>query len=106
MPRSLIIVESPTKVRTIQKYLGPEFEVKASVGHIKDLPKKTLGIDIDNNFEPIYEVISEKKKVISELKKAAKKAAKKRTAKRRAKKASPAKKATRRTARKRTTKKR
>ncbi|MBN2398686.1 MAG: type I DNA topoisomerase [Deltaproteobacteria bacterium] len=74
MPRSLIIVESPTKVKTIQKYLGPEFEVKASVGHIKDLPKKTLGIDIDNNFEPIYEVISEKKKVISELKKAAKKA--------------------------------
>jgi DNA topoisomerase-1 len=74
MPHSLIIVESPTKVKTIKKYLGPEFEVKASVGHIKDLPKSRLGIDLDNNFEPIYEVINEKKKVISDLKKAAKKA--------------------------------
>ncbi|MDD5722415.1 MAG: type I DNA topoisomerase [Syntrophales bacterium] len=74
MSSALIIVESPTKVKTIQKYLGPEFEVKASVGHVKDLPKSKLGIDIENNFEPIYEVISEKKKVISELKKAAKKA--------------------------------
>ena len=74
MSISLIIVESPTKVKTIQKYLGPEFEVKASVGHIKDLPKSKLGIDLENNFEPIYEVISEKKKVISELKKSAKKA--------------------------------
>jgi len=74
MPHSLIIVESPTKVKTIKKYLGPEFEVKASVGHIKDLPKSRLGIDLDNNFEPIYEVINEKKKVISDLKKSAKKA--------------------------------
>ncbi len=74
MSQSLIIVESPTKVKTIKKYLGPEFEVKASVGHVKDLPKSKLGIDIDNNFEPIYEVISEKKKIISELKKSAKNA--------------------------------
>ncbi|TFG89705.1 MAG: type I DNA topoisomerase, partial [Syntrophobacterales bacterium] len=74
MPSALIIVESPTKVKTIKKYLGPEFEVKASVGHVKDLPKSKLGIDIENNFEPIYEVISEKKKVISDLKKSAKKA--------------------------------
>ncbi len=74
MPHALIIVESPTKVKTIQKYLGPEFEVKASVGHIKDLPKSKLGIDLEKNFEPIYEVINEKKKVISELKKAAKRA--------------------------------
>jgi len=74
MSRSLLIVESPAKVRTIKKYLGPEFEVKASVGHIKDLPKSKLGIDIENDFEPTYEVISEKKKVISEMKKAAKKA--------------------------------
>ncbi len=74
MPHALIIVESPTKVKTIQKYLGPEFEVKASVGHIKDLPKSKLGIDLEKNFEPIYEVINEKKKIISELKKAAKRA--------------------------------
>ena len=72
MPRSLIIVESPAKVRTIKKYLGPEFEVKASVGHVKDLPKSKLGIDLENNFEPTYEVIADKKKVISELKKSAK----------------------------------
>lgn len=74
MSNALIIVESPTKVKTIQKYLGPEFEVKASVGHIKDLPKSKLGIDLEHDFEPIYEIISEKKKVISDLKKAAKKA--------------------------------
>jgi len=74
VPHSLIIVESPTKVKTIKKYLGSEFEVKASVGHIKDLPKSRLGIDLDNNFEPIYEVINEKKKVIADLKKSAQKA--------------------------------
>ncbi|MBN2569497.1 MAG: type I DNA topoisomerase [Deltaproteobacteria bacterium] len=72
MPDSLIIVESPTKVKTIKKYLGSNFEVKASVGHVKDLPKSTLGIDIENHFEPTYEVIKEKKKVISELRKTAK----------------------------------
>ena len=72
MPHSLIIVESPTKVKTIKKYLGSEFEVKASVGHVKDLPKSKLGIDIENRFEPTYQVIKEKKKVVSELKKLAK----------------------------------
>ncbi len=72
MSNALIIVESPAKVKTIKKYLGPEFEVKASVGHIKDLPKSKLGIDIEHEFEPTYEIISEKKKVISELKKSAK----------------------------------
>ncbi len=72
MSSALIIVESPAKVKTIKKYLGPEFEVKASVGHIKDLPKSKLGIDIEHEFEPTYEIISEKKKVISELKKSAK----------------------------------
>ncbi len=72
MSDSLIIVESPTKVKTIKKYLGSNFEVKASVGHVKDLPKSKLGIDIENRFEPTYEVIKEKKKVISELKKIAK----------------------------------
>ena len=73
MSSSLIIVESPAKIKTIKKYLGPEFEVQASVGHVKDLPKSKLGIDLENNFEPTYEVITEKKKIISELKKSAKK---------------------------------
>ncbi len=72
MARSLIIVESPAKIKTIKKYLGSDFEVKASVGHVKDLPKSKLGIDIENRFEPTYQVIKEKKKVISELKKIAK----------------------------------
>ncbi|MBN2178191.1 MAG: toprim domain-containing protein [Deltaproteobacteria bacterium] len=74
MSGSLIIVESPTKIKTIKKYLGSEFEVKASLGHVKDLPKSKLGIDIEKDFEPAYEIIKEKRKVISELKKAAKKA--------------------------------
>jgi DNA topoisomerase-1 len=69
---SLLVVESPTKVRTLKKYLGAEFDIRASVGHVKDLPKKTLGIDPAKDFEPTYEVIPEKKKVIAELKKAAK----------------------------------
>ncbi len=73
MANSLIIVESPTKVKTIKKYLGSDFEVEASVGHIKDLPKSTLGIDIGNRFEPTYNVIETKKKVIADLKRAAKK---------------------------------
>ncbi len=71
MADSLIVVESPTKVKTIKKYLGSDYEVKASVGHIKDLPKSKLGIDLEADFEPSYEVIKEKKKTISELKKAA-----------------------------------
>ncbi|MFH1081007.1 MAG: type I DNA topoisomerase [Pseudomonadota bacterium] len=74
MSQSLIIVESPTKVKTIKKYLGPDFDVRASMGHVKDLPKSTLGIDLQNNFDPTYQVIETKKKVIAELKKAAKNA--------------------------------
>jgi len=74
MPDSLIIVESPTKVKTIKKYLGADYEVLASKGHIKDLPKKTLGIDPQNEFQPTYSVIDDKKKIISDLKKAAKNA--------------------------------
>lgn len=67
----LVIVESPSKAKTIQKYLGSEYKVMASVGHIYDLPKKSLGIDIDNNFEPQYVVVdANKKKIISELKSA------------------------------------
>ncbi len=72
MEQALIIVESPTKVKTIKKYLGNQFDVRASVGHVKDLPKSKLGIDIKNHFEPTYQVLEAKKKVIAELKKAAK----------------------------------
>lgn len=72
MSKSLVVVESPSKAKTINKYLGSGYKVVASVGHIKDLPKKGIGIDFDNNFEPTYEVIPGKEKVIRELKAAAK----------------------------------
>lgn len=68
---SLIIVESPTKVKTIGKYLGKGFEIRASVGHIKDLPKNKLAIDTKNGFEPTYTVMEAKKRVVAELKRAA-----------------------------------
>ncbi len=67
----LVIVESPTKARKLKSYLGSEYIVEASVGHVRDLPKSKLSIDVDNNFQPTYEVSSDKKKVISLLKKAA-----------------------------------
>jgi DNA topoisomerase I len=72
--KSLIIVESPTKVKTIGKYLGKDYEVRASVGHVKDLPKNKLGIDPEHGFEPTYVVMDSKKKVIADLKKAASRA--------------------------------
>src|SRR5215203_4265672 len=77
MAKNLVIVESPAKAKTINKYLGSDYKVLASIGHIKDLPTKELGVDIDNNFEPVYEVIPDAKKrnnrkVVSDLKKAAK----------------------------------
>ncbi len=71
---NLVIVESPAKAKTISKFLGKNFTVKASVGHIRDLPKSKLGIDVDNNFEPNYITIRGKGDVIKELKKEAKKA--------------------------------
>ncbi len=74
MAKSLVIVESPAKAKTIGKYLGNEFVVMASLGHVKDLPKKDLAVDVDKGFEPSYEVIEGKKKLMSELKSAAKKA--------------------------------
>ena len=74
MAKSLVIVESPAKAKTIGKYLGKEFVVMASLGHVKDLPKKDLAVDVDKGFEPSYEVIEGKKKLMSELKSAAKKA--------------------------------
>jgi len=72
MAKNLVIVESPAKARTLQKYLGRDFQVKASVGHIMDLPKSKLGVDIAHDFEPEYQVLNGKKKIIDELKKAAK----------------------------------
>ncbi len=71
MAKSLVIVESPAKAKTIEKYLGKNFKVKASVGHIKDLPRSKLGVDVKKNFEPSYELIKEKKKVVEDLQKAA-----------------------------------
>jgi DNA topoisomerase-1 len=70
--KNLLIVESPAKAKTIEKYLGGDFSVKSSFGHIRDLPKKGLSIDKDRGFAPTYEVPADKKKVVSELKKAAK----------------------------------
>jgi DNA topoisomerase-1 len=72
MARNLVIVESPVKAKTIGKYLGKNFVVKASLGHVKDLPKKDLAVDVERGFEPRYEVIEGKKKLIQELKTAAK----------------------------------
>lgn len=74
MSKNLVIVESPAKAKTIAKFLGKDFIVKSSFGHIRDLPKKGMSVDIENNFTPSYEVSSDKKKVVSELKKAAKEA--------------------------------
>ncbi len=74
MPKSLLIVESPAKARTLKKYLGPDFEVKASVGHVVDLPPNRLGVDIKGDFQPEYEVIKGKEAVVKDLKKAATKA--------------------------------
>ncbi|MCC7496533.1 MAG: type I DNA topoisomerase [Bryobacterales bacterium] len=72
MAKSLVIVESPAKAKTIGKYLGNQFVVKASLGHIKDLPKKDLAVNVEHGFEPHYEIIEGKKKLIQELRSAAK----------------------------------
>src|SRR5687767_4241047 len=77
MAKNLVIVESPAKAKTINKYLGKDYLVKASIGHIKDLPSKGLGVDVEHNFEPTYELIPDSKKrnnkkIVSDLKKAAK----------------------------------
>jgi DNA topoisomerase-1 len=79
MAKNLVIVESPAKAKTINKYLGKDYLVKASIGHIKDLPSKGLGVDVEHNFEPTYEIIPDSKKrnnkrIVAELKKAAKEA--------------------------------
>jgi DNA topoisomerase-1 len=72
MPKYLVIVESPNKVKKIQSYLGKDYRVCASSGHIRDLPKKGIGIDFDNNFEPSYEIMSDKKEIVKNIQKYAK----------------------------------
>jgi DNA topoisomerase I len=74
LPKSLVIVESPTKAKTINKYLGKDYTVEASLGHIKDLPKSRLGVDIEGDFSAEYDVIPGKEKVVAKLKKLAKSA--------------------------------
>src|ERR671939_1385543 len=79
MAKNLVIVESPAKAKTINKYLGNDYKVLASIGHIKDLPSKGLGVDVEHNFEPTYEIIPDSKKrnnrkIITDLKRAAKEA--------------------------------
>jgi len=69
---SLVIVESPAKAKTIEKYLGKEFEVKACMGHLRDLPKSVIGVDIEEDFEPVYKPIKGKEEIINDLKKSAK----------------------------------
>jgi DNA topoisomerase-1 len=70
--KSLVIVESPAKAKTINHYLGPNFDVKASMGHVRDLPSKGLNVDIENGFEPTYDIMPGKKRVVTALKAAAK----------------------------------
>src|ERR1700730_1038358 len=72
MARSIVIVESPAKAKTIEKFLGKDFRVLASYGHVRDLPRKGLGVDRDNAYEPTYEILAGKEKTINELKRAAK----------------------------------
>jgi DNA topoisomerase-1 len=74
MSKPLVIVESPSKAKTISKYLKGEYHVKASVGHIRDLPKSKLGVDVENSFNPTYQILKGKEKIVEELKAAAEKA--------------------------------
>ena len=74
MSKNLVIVESPAKAKTIEKFLGPDYTVKSSIGHIRDMPKKDMGVSIENDFQPTYAISSDKKKVVAELKKSVKSA--------------------------------
>ena len=69
MEENLVIVESPAKAKTIEKFLGKDFQVTSSFGHIRDLDKKDFGVDLENKYQPRYIVSDDKKKVVSELKK-------------------------------------
>jgi DNA topoisomerase-1 len=62
MSKNLVIVESPAKAKTIEKFLGPDYVVKSSIGHIRDMPKKDMGVDIENNFQPTYQLVPTKRK--------------------------------------------
>src|SRR3990172_9588571 len=73
MAKALVIVESPAKAKTINKYLGRDYKVVASMGHVRDLPKSKLGVDVEDGFVPVYEAIPSRKKVLKELKDAAQK---------------------------------
>ena len=74
MSKNLVIVESPAKAKTIEGYLGKDFTVKSSYGHVRDLVKSGMGVKVDENFEPVYEVSPDKEQVINELRRLAKKA--------------------------------
>jgi len=71
MSKSLVIVESPAKAKTINRYLGPDYKVEPSMGHVRDLPKSKLGVDVENDFAPKYIIISDRRKIVTALKKAA-----------------------------------
>ena len=72
MAKNLVIVESPAKAKTLGRYLGSDYDVRASVGHIRDLPKSKLGVDIENDFQPEYKIIANRESVVKDLQKAAK----------------------------------
>ena len=76
MSKNLVIVESPAKAKTIEKFLGADYVVKSSIGHIRDMPKKDMGVSIENDFQPTYAISTDKKKVVADLKKSAKTAEK------------------------------
>ena len=73
MAKSIVVVESPAKARTIERYLGGEYVVKACAGHLKDLPKKVLGVDVEDGFRPVYDLIPGKEGIVRDLKKIARK---------------------------------
>lgn len=75
MAKNLVIVESPAKAKTVNRYLGPDYVVKASMGHIRDLPKSGLGVDIENDFQPDYKILAARQETVAELQKAAQKSA-------------------------------
>ena len=72
MPKTLIIVESPTKARTLSKFFGDDYKIEASMGHVRDLPKAKLGVDVDKDFEPTYVIPKDKRKIVENLKHIAK----------------------------------
>src|SRR4030042_924963 len=74
MQKSLVIVESPAKAKTINRYLGSDYLVKASMGHVRDLPRREMGVDVEHGFEPTYELLDGRRKLVAELKKYARSA--------------------------------